>query len=756
MIKITLLLICLFFSLNLVPDKKNAHTLDEYEIICYVGTETYKIENTNNRNYLIFVRPSSIPDYAFYGGDIEISYSKKINNDYFYPIKGNETLYLVIKTYSSLCISYMFSDYNYIHLKNEEEYKHPIVNYETRIETEIENVANKHFIFFINYTTQPYDISLNGKRYRKFSSDEIISMIPEEKNMFVCLKMDIIIDVISIKYVSRPYEYINQDTSKCIVYQEDIKSYFINNATKYFMLTFNDESKYELFKNNKPIESKINQINSLASNDYFFLPKLGSCFELLFLNKSHIEIKNGYSFKILNSKKYNFYINDVEDNIGTIHLIIKSTISYFINSLSINGQSKSLNIQAKNNYYLYNISFTPRKEDNYISIFFDLYSQSYINVEFEVETEKKIEESKTDTTMVVIIVLALVIPFLIGLGGYFCKIYKIKKQLDYKELEKKVQLLEEKNALDKGTDLYSRIKDDYSYINKICVLCQDLDNIVQNNNDSYYYENKNIDIIEDINNGTFENLYDYIYPKKCYHSFHDECCKKKKYDKNKIKDPKNCDFCQLFLTRENLQKFGIFFSEIFMKDVMMKKKNIRHRNIDEIEKIFYSKIEASDNIDNEKKEKLLKIRKLNKKYKNNYENLFMFKKNYYIYYKTNLNEYTDSMMDDLDYAIEKEREKIREKFRRKEAAQKVPLQVCYQCSNICLICNDKMSGFHKKTFSRTIYTIGVHRGCAPDDNLCFMCEERKGRYDCRNYCCDCDKRGKKLSEECYFCHEKFN
>ena len=86
-----------------------------------------------------------------------------------------------------------------------------------------------------------------------------------------------------------------------------------------------------------------------------------------------------------------------------------------------------------------------------------------------------------------------------------------------------MQLLEEKNALDKGTDLYSRIKDDYSYINKICVLCRDLDNIVQNNNDSYYYENKNIDIIEDINNGTFENLYDYIYPKKCYHSFHDEC-----------------------------------------------------------------------------------------------------------------------------------------------------------------------------------------------------------------------------------------
>ena len=40
--------------------------------------------------------------------------------------------------------------------------------------------------------------------------------------------------------------------------------------------------------------------------------------------------------------------------------------------------------------------------------------------------------------------------------------------------------------------------------------------------------------------------------------------------------------------------------------------------IKEIEKIFYSKIEESYNIDNEKKEKLLKIRKLNQKYLNNY------------------------------------------------------------------------------------------------------------------------------------------
>ena len=74
-----------------------------------------------------------------------------------------------------------------------------------------------------------------------------------------------------------------------------------------------------------------------------------------------------------------------------------------------------------------------------------------------------------------------------------------------------MRLLNEKNALDKGADFYSRIQDDYSYINKVCILCNDLDNTIQSN--SYYYSHEQIDIIEDINNGTFENLYDYINPK---------------------------------------------------------------------------------------------------------------------------------------------------------------------------------------------------------------------------------------------------
>ena len=276
----------------------------------------------------------------------------------------------------------MFSDYNYIHLNNGEEYKHPIVNYETRIKTKIENVADKHFIVYVIDFYSPYTIELNGKSYRKLKYLEVTSMIPKENDMEVYLDMDNKIEVVTIKYVSRSYENITQNTSICID-NNDLKSYFINKAVneyEYFMLTFNDNSQYELFKNTKPIKTVENEIYSLESSDYFFLPDLDSCFKLLFLNKGYIEIKSGLSFEIINSKKYHFDIINDDDSTDKIHLIINSTSNNFIRNLSINEKTKFLNIEYKNNYYLYNITFTPDPDRTYyyIDIFFDLNSKSYI------------------------------------------------------------------------------------------------------------------------------------------------------------------------------------------------------------------------------------------------------------------------------------------------------------------------------------------------------------------------------------------
>lgn len=761
MIKTTLLLICIFFSLNLEPDKDNAVEIYEYAIRCHVGTETYKIENTQKKKYLVLIKASSL-SYDLYEGDKTISYNNNVHNDYFFPLSGDETLYLVVKTYSSLCFSYMFSDYNYIHLKNGEEYKHPIVNYETRIETKIENVAGKHFIIYLIDFFKPYTIKLNGKYYRQLNSREIISMIPEENDMEVYLDMDNNIQVISFKYVSRPYENITQNTSKCIDYNDDLKSYFINKADKYkyFMLTVNDNSQYELFHDNLPITSKENKVYSLESSGYFFLPELDSCFQLYFLNKSYIEIKSGLSFEIINSKNYHFDIINDDDSTAKIHLIINSTSHNFIRNLSINEKSKSLNIERKNNYYLYKISFTPEPDRTYyyIDIFFNLISESYINVGFMVETEKKIEEKDSHTTTIVIVVLIVLAPILFYLGRRYWIKYKEKKKEEYEDNKWRRRLLKEETAKNKSSDLYSKIQDDINYINKICVLCCDLDNVIQNN-DSRYYNSDKIDVIDDINNGNFENFYDYIFPKKCNHSFHDDCCKKQKKNKNNLKDPKNCNFCQLFLTCENFQKFGLFFPEKFIANVLMMKKTItfedRGKIIEEIEKIFYSKIEESYNIDSEKKEKLLKIRKLNKKYLNNYD-LFRFEKNYFTYYKTNLSTFTDSMMDDLDSEIEKQRENRREEYRREEAEKDVPLKVCYPCSKTCFICGGAMHDSSSKSGVRYMCTICVHRRCAPVDNLCFMCKKKKGTENCDNYCWNCNSEGKNLSKQCYFCHKGFN
>lgn len=333
MIKIILLLISIFFSLNLEPDKDNARTLNEYDIRCYIGTETYKIENTYNRKYLVLIKASSISAYSLYGGDKILSYDNNIKNDYFYPIQGNKTLYFVIQTYSSLCFSFMFSDYNYIYLKNDEVFKHPIVNYETRIQTKIENISDKHFIFCIDGIWTPYDISLNGKNYRKKSREEIqsvISMIPKENEMEIELDMGNIQRVISLKYISNSYVNVTEDINKCISY-DDIKTYFINKVNKYFMISFTDDSQYEFYENNLPINFEVNSIYSLDSRNFFFLPKLDACFQLSFLNKSYIEINNGYSLKIINSNRYRFTINNDGNSLDTTLLLyINSTSNNFI------------------------------------------------------------------------------------------------------------------------------------------------------------------------------------------------------------------------------------------------------------------------------------------------------------------------------------------------------------------------------------------------------------------------------------------
>ena len=136
-----------------------------------------------------------------------------------------------------------------------------------------------------------------------------------------------------------------------------------------------------------------------------------------------------------------------------------------------------------------------------------------------------------------------------------------------------MRILETNKLLDRVSNLYDLIKNDYSLIEKVCLLCEENDKSPLFNVNEDYYENANInndnnknnleiDFIDDINNGNFTIFMKYITPKICNHFYHDNCCEKYKEDnyikknnkKDYIQNVNKCNFCKLFITYENMQK----------------------------------------------------------------------------------------------------------------------------------------------------------------------------------------------------------
>jgi len=149
--------------------------------------------------------------------------------------------------------------------------------------------------------------------------------------------------------------------------------------------------------------------------------------------------------------------------------------------------------------------------------------------------------------------------------GYFLFRFYLKRRIEKKtESEREQKWLEECKERDKNdkiaNNIYSLIKKDFTKIARTCLFCTDdfyLD-IVPKYCD---IDTNKIDVIDDINNGNFSDLYSYITPDKCCHSFHYDCCTKYNYNKENINNPENCPFCKTFLTLDNMNKFGCFFSE---------------------------------------------------------------------------------------------------------------------------------------------------------------------------------------------------
>lgn len=137
---------------------------------------------------------------------------------------------------------------------------------------------------------------------------------------------------------------------------------------------------------------------------------------------------------------------------------------------------------------------------------------------------------------------------------------RIAQEKREKELQKKLRRAE---------DLYELIKSNYRILDETCLFCvmnnkiidtnlktnEKQENLIELNDD---LNQGNDIVIEDINSGKFDNIIKYITPTKCDHFFHEKC-----YQKNG-----KCCFCKSYITVENMNKFGIFFTKENFRDLV--------------------------------------------------------------------------------------------------------------------------------------------------------------------------------------------
>ena len=308
-----------------------------------------------------------------------------------------------------------------------------------------------------------------------------------------------------------------------------------------------------------------------------------------------------------------------------------------------------------------------------------------------------------------------------------------------------IKFLEDRKLRERAENLYSLIEKDFTLIEKVCLVCAqtDINDNNDNNNFDNNYNNEN-EIINDINNGNYFNLYDYITPKKCSHFFHDKC---KKSNRNK------CCFCEMFLTLDNMKKFGCFFSKKTFLEIYERSsfhyKIIKMDNIKSINEIFYSIITNSGNIDETKLDKLVRLCKIRKKFQK-YKEIISI--NYYRFYQTNYNEDLDEIENELDEKIKRGKKRVEEEKRREIEEEKgyrpIRLKRCRDCQYTCLFCHINV-GPYKSLFKN--YYYHAHDKCIISKNLCSICLRNPGIADCSNCCEVCKKIDGFRYRKCYYC-----
>ena len=510
--KILLFLLCLSLSLlELTPDKNFAIIISEYEIKRSKGIVTYKIYNYQAKKYFLLIKSHYISDFALYEGDTKLTEETHNEDDYYFPLKGNNVIYLVVDTYFEYCLSFILMDSNSIILKNNEEFLYPTVGYLTNIYTTIRNVKDKHMILYVDNQDHSYDVFVNGERYDKYSY-EIFSLIPEEDKLDIKIQFLGNKEVASIRYISMPYYNITSDYFKCVDNNDPIRSFFINiiDPKKRIFISYNNNSVeyYENDRLNKDLNDFI-----YSKGDYFVLAKDKGCFQILYLDNSWLKIKEeGSSYKILNSERYRFDFSkyyDDKKSIDRFILSIYSSENNFINELTIEDKKQELNIETESNLFVYNIEISPKFSvitnfDVTIYIKFNLNGKNFIDVELKIREE--IDESSNIGLIIFFSILGGIL--VIGILMFIIEKIIVGKKREKEERQKEEKLLTKKKFEEKMGNFYSLIQKDYTLIEKVCLLCTTMD---EPNNDVNY--NEEIDAIDDFNKGNYLNLYDFVFQK---------------------------------------------------------------------------------------------------------------------------------------------------------------------------------------------------------------------------------------------------
>ena len=539
------------------------------------------------------------------------------------------------------------------------------------------------------------------------------------------------------------YQQIEENEIECL--SLDYKLYEINNQknSKYLILIkSNDITEYKLYDKNN--ENLISPETELYNDIFFYIYGKSSlilnissdnnkCFSFQFSEYNYLSLKENVDFKhpVIDWKtKIAFKILD--PYLANIKLYINNINASALIFFGYRGYSK----EKATNIIVEHTELNKKNLDVEIIV----YGMNLVpTIKYEITRNYDNSDNGNLNIGMIFLFSLIFIP-----GICVCLIICLKAGHSCWKQNKYENMINTKKR--KAKEIYYLIKKNYKLIEKTCFICLNNEETPLFSQENEY-ENKNVDFIKDINNGKFTSLLEYITPKKCPHFFHPNCKREK------------CLLCESYITSNNMEHFGCINVNDLLKIVEAYNFDSKYDNFDyksynnfsnfryfdEINRIFYSKIDKSSTIYQNKKEKLKRIQDIKAKYKKN--NPFSYRR-----YDISIYEDLDEVERNLNNDIRKRKKEdeiimreIREEEEREFMHSLFELKACSNCKERCYYCNCTFKWGEKKN-----YGIHAHRDCIDCERCCCICKKGRNTWPVK-VCESCYKNHKVNSLYCIIC-----